>query len=139
MSEARPPASPAPVPLRDLRSLDVLVDEEPGRPALRGSRCPSCGRHAFPPREVCQHCLRRGQDEVSLGGVATLYAFSTVHVSSSREVPYTLAFVDLPSQVRVLTRLAGSADEFSIGNTVRLTRHEDEWAFVKATGGGGDV
>jgi uncharacterized OB-fold protein len=135
--DVRSSASTAPEPVRDLRPVDVVADEEPDRPALRGSRCPSCGRHAFPPRAVCQHCLHGGLDDVSLGGVGTVYAFTTVHVSSSREVPYVLAFVDLPAEVRVLTRLAGPADELAIGDTVRLTRLPDDWAFAKATGGAG--
>lgn len=128
-------ASSAPEPVRDLRPIDVVADEEPDRPELRGSHCPSCGRRAFPPRTLCQHCFHGGLDDVSLGSVGTLHAFTTVHVSSSREVPYVLAYVDLPSDVRVLARLADVADDFSIGDTVRLTKLHDDWAFEKVTGG----
>lgn len=125
----------APEPVRDLRPAEVVVDDGPGGPALRGSRCPSCGGHAFPPREVCQHCLHRGLDDVSLGSVGTLYAFTTVHVSSSRDVPYVLAYVDLPSDVRVLARLTAGSGDLAIGDRVQVTGSGDEWAFERATGG----
>jgi uncharacterized OB-fold protein len=136
--DIRTSADTVPEPVRDLGTAEVVADEGADRPALRGSRCPSCGQYAFPPRGVCQRCLHAGLDDVSLGSLGTLYAFSTVHVSSSREVPYTLAFVDLPTEVRVLTRLAGPVDGFSIGDTVGLTRIEGDWAFEKV-GTGRDV
>jgi uncharacterized OB-fold protein len=132
MPDARPSAGTALEPVPDLRPIEVVTDGAADGPALRGSRCPSCDRYAFPPRGVCQHCLHVGLDDAPVGGVGALYAFTTVRVSSTAEVPYQLAYVDLPTGVRVLTRLTGPAEAFSIGDTVRLTANDDGWAFARA-------
>ncbi|SHL07534.1 Uncharacterized OB-fold protein, contains Zn-ribbon domain [Pseudonocardia thermophila] len=134
MPDVRWSASSPPEPVRDLRPVEVISEDGSGRPALRGSRCPACGRRAFPPRDVCQHCLHDGLEDVTLGSVGTLHAFSTVHVSSCRPVPYVLAFVDLPADVRVLTTLACPADEVVIGDEVQVVRTDEGWAFTKAGG-----
>lgn len=40
--------------------------------------------------------------EIRVGPTGTLYSFSTIHVSSTRPVPYTLGYVDFPGGLRVL-------------------------------------
>jgi uncharacterized OB-fold protein len=83
---------------------------------------------------VCNLCLSSPQEEVSLGNSGRLYAFSTVHVSSSRPVPYTLGFVDLPSGVRVLALLFGPTSELKIDDEVVVTAGDgSDWGFRKTS------
>src|SRR3546814_10819332 len=44
---------------------------------------------------------------VEVGPEGVLYSFSTVHVSSSQPVPYTIGYVDFPGDVRVLAKVRG--------------------------------
>lgn len=132
MSELRPSPIADSTPVEDLCPIDVVHETNTGQPCLRGSRCPACQQLAFPPREMCDQCYHRPQEDVSLGSEGSLYAFSTVHVSSSHEVPYTLGFVDLSSDIRVLARLVGPTGTFAIGDPVVLTVQSGSgWAFAK--------
>jgi uncharacterized OB-fold protein len=121
-----------PIPVEDLGPIDVVETAGTGLPSLRGSSCPECQQVAFPPRHRCSRCYHSPQDKVSLSHEGSLYAFSTVHVSATVAVPYTLGFVDLPGDVRVLCRLFGSADSFGIGDTVAFAVHDGDWGFEKA-------
>jgi uncharacterized protein len=49
-----------------------------------------------------------------------LYSWSTVHVSASQPVPYTLGYVDLDDGLRVLARLDGDTSELRMDGPVRL-------------------
>jgi uncharacterized protein len=119
-------------PVRDLRPAEVRSDAGTGPLALLGSRCPSCGELSFPARATCGRCFSAPLEVIPLGSSGRLYAFSTVHVSSSRPVPYTLGFVDLPCGVRVLTPLFGPAGEFRIDDEVIVTAGDGSgWGFRK--------
>ena len=64
-------------------------------PAPRMSRCGHCGSLAYPPRELCHRCGQPGGTAEPLTPSGRLYTWSTVHVSASRPVPYTIGYVDL--------------------------------------------
>ncbi|MCV7231880.1 Zn-ribbon domain-containing OB-fold protein [Mycobacterium branderi] len=135
MSKQQSAAIADPVPVEDLCPIEVVKTADDGRPCLQGSRCPICRQVAFPPRQTCSRCYHSSQEEVALGSEGSLYAFSTVHVSSTQAVPYTLGFVDLSDEIRVLGRLFGAADRFGIGDTVVLALRDDDWGFQKADAG----
>jgi uncharacterized protein len=94
----------------------VTEDLEP-RPAWRvdgdgvrslcGSRCVRCAALAFPARASCHRCAGTDLEPADIGTDGLLYSWSTVRVSSSRPVPYTLGYVDLPGSVRVLAVIEG--------------------------------
>jgi uncharacterized OB-fold protein len=133
IAELRQPQEAATLPVADLRDVDVVMRTDDGSPVLRGSRCTSCGQQAFPPRHRCTTCQHAMEQDVALPTQGTLYAFSTVHVSSSRPVPYTLGFVDLPGDLRVLARLLGSTAHLRVDDPVELAVEEveegDTWGF----------
>jgi uncharacterized OB-fold protein len=53
-----------------------------------------------------------------------------VHVSSSRPTPYTLGFVDLPGDLRVLGEIHGDLTELQLGDPVVLAvEGEGAWGF----------
>lgn len=67
---------------------------------LLANRCPSCGRHQIPPREVCALCHVPVEDlvEVGPGGVVCFYdvayyASPDPLTGESRETPYCSAFI----------------------------------------------
>ncbi|MBO0827222.1 MAG: OB-fold domain-containing protein [Streptosporangiales bacterium] len=118
------------LPLRDLVEPVVLSTAEDGTPRLVGSRCRHCDARAFPRRTVCFGCLGSDLEDMPLSTSGRLYSYSTVRVSASREVPYTLGYVDLPEGPRVLAHLAGELDGYTVDQRVRLEVAADgSWAF----------
>ncbi|MGH3246996.1 MAG: OB-fold domain-containing protein [Trebonia sp.] len=59
-------------------------------------------------------------------------SWATVHVSSSRPVPYTLGYVDLPRELRVLALIGGDPAGLRIGQPVELLVGDGGWTFVVA-------
>ncbi|WFE34617.1 OB-fold domain-containing protein [Micromonospora sp. WMMD975] len=128
-----------PRPLADLIPPEVVAPAHDGQPArLLGGECRECGTRTFPRRATCPRCL--GQDVVALplGPRGTLYAHTTVHVSATRPVPYTIGYVDLPEGPRVLASLHGDPASYRHDEPVSLvidTEGGDDrpgWAFVPA-------
>ncbi len=62
---------------------------------IMANRCPKCGRHQLPPREVCAICRVRVEDFVEVGPEGVLTSFDIVYYASpdpltgkSRKAPY---------------------------------------------------
>ncbi|GAA5165357.1 MULTISPECIES: Zn-ribbon domain-containing OB-fold protein [Amycolatopsis] len=92
-------------------------------PRLLGSRCGRCATVAFPPREFCPACrATTGITGTALPAEGVVYSFTIVRQAPPGiEVPYVLAYVDLPDGVRVLGQVAGiEPDEVAIGLPVHL-------------------
>ncbi|SNT36273.1 Zn-ribbon domain-containing OB-fold protein [Rhodococcoides kyotonense] len=65
-----------------------------------------------------------------VGPLGTLYSWTTVHVSTSRQVPYTIGYVDFPGDLRVLGEIGGEIDSLSMDATVTLRADADgTWSF----------
>lgn len=84
------------------------------------------GRRSFPHMGGAQ-CVEVGPEGV-------LYSFSTVHVSSSQPVPYTIGYVDFPGDVRVLAKVRGPHHALRCDCAVRLASEGSEW-FVEPVAG----
>jgi uncharacterized OB-fold protein len=122
--------------------------EEGGKVFLLGSRCPNCGKHAFPQTTFCDQCGNSsGLETARLSGVGRLYSFTEVHVApASLETPYVIGYVDFPEDVRVLGQLDHTADELRVGEPVEVAlgvirtsqdgRRVISYRFRKATGRG---
>ncbi|MQA78855.1 MAG: hypothetical protein GEV10_10335 [Streptosporangiales bacterium] len=123
-----------PLPLDDLTDPVVLWRASDGEPArLLGSRCRTCDARAFPSRSLCFGCLGTDLEPLALGPAGVLYSYSTVRVSASRAVPYTLGYVDLPEGPRVLAELGGDPDRYRPDQPVHLAVAADgSWSFVPA-------
>ncbi|KXF52658.1 hypothetical protein AXA44_09605 [Rhodococcus sp. SC4] len=94
-----------------------------------GSRCADCRLAAFPAARVCRGCLSLNQSQQVLADHGTLYSYSTVHVASGREVPYSVGYIDLTDGVRILGPLDVPDDEIACDLPVRLTKGATGWAF----------
>jgi uncharacterized OB-fold protein len=104
--------------------LEPATDDQTG-PRLRGARCGQCGRHAYPVPPLCPACRSGDLHEVALSAEGTLYSFTVIHVGpAGAEVPYTLGYVDLPEDVRVLARIEGSAADLAPDSSVTLRAAE---------------
>jgi uncharacterized OB-fold protein len=105
-----------------------LVNTENGF-RIRGFECCRCGRKSYPRRPHCLGCAGDELRDCLLGIYGRLYSFTTVHVSSSRATPYTIAYVDLDEGVRLLATFAGDSRTLAPNIPVRLTGATDRWTF----------
>lgn len=75
---------------------------------LLGSKCPSCGRVACPPRAACPRCWR-DTEWVELPGTGTVEAFTVQRHSTSAfatRVPFLVAYVRLDgTDFRMMTNV----------------------------------
>lgn len=125
-------------PYPDLEERSATRRNSSGELELVGGQCPACGYKTFPWVGLCSRCLTELDDETLLGTSGVLYAFSTVHVSSARQVPYTIGYVDMPGDLRVLGSVAAPAGSLRIGADVVVVDGEDGWGFELAEGTAND-
>jgi|GEM_PF-602545 len=116
--------------LREPRDPPFVVRE--GVVYLRGSKSRSSGSQAFPERRVCLDTGACDMEPFLFGPRGTLYSYTTVHVSSSRSVPYTLGYVDFPNGVRVLAhvRESGTGVPAACDQPVELRAEGASWYVV---------
>ncbi len=69
---------------------------------IMANRCPQCGRHQLPPREVCAICRVEATEWEELGPEGTIRDFDVVYYASpdpltgeTRPTPYVACWVDL--------------------------------------------
>lgn len=95
---------------------------------LIASRSVSSGSLAFPQRSICQVTGARDLVAEEVGPGGTLYSYSTVHVSSTRQTPYTLGYVDFDNGLRVLAEVRGSeVRALACDIPVRLVADDSGW------------
>ncbi|APU16484.1 MULTISPECIES: alpha/beta fold hydrolase [Actinoalloteichus] len=129
VSTAREQATTPRPPWPDQASEAAPVSLADG--ALIGNRCTACGHRFFPARRLCFGCGGDILEEVLLPREGTLYSYTRVHVSSAMPPPYTLGYVDLAEDVRVLARIEGDPDDLRCEQPVRLRITEDgAWSFA---------
>ena len=88
-----------------------MFTEEAGAIRLHASRCPACGRHAFPPRSVCGVCGNRAQQATRLSGRGSVLSSTRVATPPDGfDQPYLFAVIDLEEDPRVFGLLTGEAE-----------------------------
>jgi uncharacterized OB-fold protein len=116
------PVSPAPAATAAPSSTSGAVQARPFReglvslepPRLLGSRCGACATTTFPPREFCPACRAvEGLERAELDTHGRVHSFTVVRQAPlGVEVPYVLAWVDLPAdQVRLMATVVGVEPE----------------------------
>jgi uncharacterized OB-fold protein len=104
------PTAPPSATARPFR--EGLLRLEP--PRLLGSRCAACATTAFPPRDFCPACRAvEGLERAELAAEGRVHSFTVVRQAPPGvEVPYVLAWVDLPAdRVRLMSTVVGVAPE----------------------------
>lgn len=124
-----PPGESVPIEGHPISDLDA--GSLPAFVVLDGATFLLCsemaqGRRSFP------HTY--GAQRVEVGPEGVLYSFSTVHVSSSQPVPYTIGYVDFPGDIRVLAKVRGPHHALRCDGVVRLASEGSEW-FVEPVAG----
>lgn len=114
------------------RPIDPTLFTWPSaQPRLVGSRCRACGIHTFPAQHGCPACGEVGMERTELADRGTVWTWTTQDFLP--KAPYTgpeteedfagylVAYVELPGQVRVETRLVDvDRTAVSIGMPVEL-------------------
>jgi uncharacterized protein len=86
--------------------LAGLFTSAAGAVRLLGTRCPACGKVAFPSRAVCGECGCRALEPARLSGEGSVHAFTTVRTPPAGfDAPYLAAVVDLDEGPRVFAML----------------------------------
>ena len=114
------------VAFADLARASSGFDSDRG--VLVGSRCERCAAIVYPRASVCFQCRSSTLDDLDLTSEGILQSFTRVRVSSSREVPYAIGYVDLPEGVRILAPLRDT-DDLACDAPVRLSFDSSEWSF----------
>jgi uncharacterized OB-fold protein len=111
----RAPHQGQPVGQADVRSAD-------GELQLVGCRCRQCDARMFPANALCPFCLSEEVEPLPLSHAGKLYSFTFIHVAPPVwEVPYGIAYVDLPERVRVFGKLADAdPTHWKLDQKVRL-------------------
>jgi uncharacterized OB-fold protein len=98
----------------------------------------NCGTFFYPPRIICPKCRRLGNIETyKFKGTGEVVTYSTVHQAPrnlNRQIPYTLAIIELDEGPRLLSEVICEPEEISIGmrvrNVFRKIGEEDEKGII---------
>ncbi len=112
--------------------------EQAARYNLEGTHCVNCGTFFYPPRIICPKCRRHGNIETyKFKGTGEVVTYSTVHQAPrnlNRQIPYTLAIIELDEGPRLLSEVICEPEEISIGmrvrNVFRKIGEEDEKGII---------
>jgi len=120
MSEAEY-LKPVPTPNRDTQPYWDGLNE--GRLMLQ--KCAACGKLRHYPRPVCDACYSMQAEWVEASGRGRVHSWTVTHhpfnIGFKRELPITLATVDLAEGVRMQVQLRGVGPErLRIGLPVEL-------------------
>lgn len=104
MAEAKPHPRPSP------ESLPFWAGATAHKLLL--PRCNICGKFWFPPSARCVHCLSSDFAWEESAGTGRIYSFvvfhRVYHPAFEREVPYTVAIVELDEGPRLLANIVGT-------------------------------
>ena len=88
--------------------------EQPNRYNLLGTKCGSCGKTYFPPREICLDCHRKSigkMKNIKLAGTGKVISYSIIHEATDNfktQVPYVIAIVELDEGTRITGQIVNA-------------------------------
>ncbi len=87
---------------------------------LRLQKCNACGELRHPPGPVCPSCHAMDRGYVVASGRGTIFSFLVHHAPQmpGRELPLTIALVELEEGVRFVADVRGNPEDLSIGDPV---------------------
>ena len=105
---------------------DLLEVPEGGPPYLKGHQCKKCGKIWFPKFVPCPNpdCWSEEMEVIPLSRQGKIYSVTDVFIGqpTMREyMPMSMAYVDLPEDIRVFAQLEGEIGSFRCGEEVELT------------------
>lgn len=93
------------------------------RYTLAGEQCPSCGRHIFPPRDVCPECVAEAKAVFQFSGKGEVYSFTTIQDAPAgfeEQAPYVLALIKLDEGPMLTAQLTDLEGPVEIGMRVEM-------------------
>ena len=87
---------------------------------LRLQTCNACGELRHPPGPVCPSCHAMDRGHVVASGRGTIFSFLVHHAPQmpGRELPVTIALVELEEGVRFVADVRGNPEDLAIGDPV---------------------
>ncbi len=87
---------------------------------IRIQKCNACGELRHPPGPVCPACHAMDRGHVVATGRGTIFSFLVHHAPKmpGRELPVTLALVELEEGVRMVATVTGAPEDLAIGDRV---------------------
>lgn len=88
------------------------------RYALVGTKCSSCKKLFYPPREICTICKKGIKEPVFLSGFGVLESFTVVHAPPAGFegcAPYVVGIVKLDEGVKISAQIVNSPEECKAG------------------------
>jgi len=111
---------------------------------LRIQKCNACGELRHPPGPMCPTCHAADRGYVVASGRGTVFSYLVHHAPQlpGKELPITLALIELEEGVRIVGEVQGNRDQVAIGAPVEVVfeKIDDDltlvqWA-VSVDGGG---
>lgn len=89
---------------------------------LRIQKCNACGELRHPPGPMCPTCHAHDRGYVVASGNGTVFSFLVHHAPQlpGKELPATLALIELDEGVRMIGEVQGNRDQIAIGSPVRV-------------------
>ncbi len=107
---------------------------------LRIQTCNACGALRHPPGPTCPECHAFDRGHVVSSGRGTIFSFLVHHAPAmpGRQLPLTLALVELEEGVRMVATVTGAPEDLAVGDRVQVgfDRLDDEatlpvWSVVR--------
>ncbi|UDY22289.1 Zn-ribbon domain-containing OB-fold protein [Nocardioides sp. Kera G14] len=94
---------------------------------LRIQSCAACGALRHPPGPSCPSCGEFSRDYVIAAGTGTVFSYVVHHAPQlpGKELPLTIALIDLPEGVRMVGEMTGDVSDLRIGDPVSV-----EWNVI---------
>ncbi len=113
--------------IRPVRNQDTDFFWEGTRQSeLRVQKCNACGELRHPPGPVCPTCHAMDRGYVVASGRGTIFSFLVHHAPQmpGRELPVTIALVELEEGVRFVADVRGNPEDLAIGDAVAVAWDE---------------
>ncbi|MCW2785592.1 MAG: hypothetical protein JWP74_2109 [Marmoricola sp.] len=89
---------------------------------LRIQKCNACGELRHPPGPMCPTCHAHDRGYVVASGKGTVFSFIVHHAPQlpGKELPVTLALIELEEGLRMIGEVQGNRDQIAIGAPVEV-------------------
>lgn len=89
---------------------------------LRIQKCNACGELRHPPGPMCPTCHAHDRGYVVASGKGTVFSFLVHHAPQlpGKELPATLALIELDEGLRMIGEVKGGRDDIAIGSPVQV-------------------
>jgi len=89
---------------------------------LRIQKCNACGELRHPPGPMCPTCHAADRGYVVASGKGTVFSFLVHHAPQlpGKELPITLALIELEEGLRMVGEVQGGRDQIAIGSPVQV-------------------